>query len=57
MYPLKFVTRELITRAQQLIRETRRSLFEIGLDVGYKNPTISRRSSASSGRYADGVSE
>jgi AraC family transcriptional regulator len=39
MSPLQFVTRERITRAQQLIRETRRSLIEIGLDVGYKNPS------------------
>jgi AraC family transcriptional regulator len=37
--PLQFVTRERITRSQQLIRETRRSLIEIGLDVGYKNPS------------------
>jgi AraC family transcriptional regulator len=39
MSPLQFVTRERITRAQQLIRETRRSVIEIGLDVGYKNPS------------------
>jgi len=39
MTPLQFVTRERITRAQQVIRETRRSLIEIGLDVGYKNPS------------------
>lgn len=39
MTPLQFVTRERITRAQQLIRETRRSLIEIGLQVGYKNPS------------------
>jgi AraC family transcriptional regulator len=39
MSPLQFVTRERITRAQQLIRETKRSLIEIGLDVGYKNPS------------------
>jgi AraC family transcriptional regulator len=39
MSPLQFVTRERITRAQQLIRETSRSLIEIGLDVGYKNPS------------------
>jgi AraC family transcriptional regulator len=37
--PLQFVTRERITRAQQFIRETKRSLIEIGLDVGYKNPS------------------
>jgi AraC family transcriptional regulator len=35
MSPLQFVTRERITRAQQLIRETPRSLIEIALDVGY----------------------
>jgi transcriptional regulator GlxA family with amidase domain len=29
--------RERIPRAQQLIRETKRSLIEIGLDSGYKN--------------------
>jgi AraC family transcriptional regulator len=39
MSPLQFVTRERITRAQQLIRETKRSLIEIGLEVGYKNPS------------------
>jgi AraC family transcriptional regulator len=39
MSPLQFVTRERITRAQQLIRETKRSVIEIGLDVGYKNPS------------------
>jgi AraC family transcriptional regulator len=39
MSPLQFVTRERITRAQQLIRETKRTLIEIGLDVGYKNPS------------------
>src|SRR3954467_12935139 len=39
MPPLQFVTRERITRAQQLIRETKHSLIEIGLDVGYKNPS------------------
>lgn len=37
--PLQFVTRERITRAQQLIRETSRSLIEIGIDVGYSNPS------------------
>ncbi len=35
MTPLQFVTRERVTRAQQLIRETSRSLIEIGLEVGY----------------------
>ena len=39
MYPLQFVTRERISRAQQLIRETSRSLIEIGLQVGYSNPS------------------
>ena len=39
MPPLQFVTRERITRAQQLIRETSRSLIEIGLDVGYTSPS------------------
>ena len=39
MSPLQFVTRERVTSAQQLIRETKRSLIEIGLEVGYKNPS------------------
>ena len=39
MSPLQFVTRERISRAQQLIRETTRSLIEIGLMVGYTNPS------------------
>ena len=39
MSPLQFVTRERISRAQQLIRETQRSLIEIGLEVGYANPS------------------
>jgi AraC family transcriptional regulator len=44
------VTRERITRAQQMMRavtdaqqrpgfQTKRSLIEIGLDVGYSNPS------------------
>jgi AraC family transcriptional regulator len=37
--PLQFVTRERITRAQQLIRETSRSLIEIALEVGYTSPS------------------
>lgn len=37
--PLQFVTRERITRAQQMIRETSRSLIEIGLEVGYASPS------------------
>lgn len=39
MSPLQFVTRERITRAQQLIRETSRSLIEIALNVGYTSPS------------------
>ena len=39
MSPLRYVTRERITRAQQLMRETSRSLIEIGLEVGYTNPS------------------
>lgn len=39
MTPLQFVTRERITRAQQYIRETSRSLIEIGMEVGYSNPS------------------
>lgn len=39
MTPLQFVTRERITRAQQMIRETSRNLIEIGLDVGYTSPS------------------
>ena len=39
MSPLQFVTRQRITRAQQLIRETSRSLIEIALDVGYTSPS------------------
>jgi AraC family transcriptional regulator len=39
MSPLQFVTRERITRAQQLIRETSRSLIEIALEVSYTSPS------------------
>jgi len=39
MSPLQFVTRERITLAQQLIRETSRSLIEIALEVGYTSPS------------------
>jgi AraC family transcriptional regulator len=39
MSPLQFVTRERITRAQQLIRETSHSLIEIALEVGYTSPS------------------
>ncbi|MBV9489475.1 MAG: helix-turn-helix transcriptional regulator [Verrucomicrobia bacterium] len=37
--PHQFVTRERMLRAQQLIRETSRSLIEIGLEVGYCSPS------------------
>ncbi|HEX7859353.1 MAG TPA: AraC family transcriptional regulator [Verrucomicrobiae bacterium] len=39
MTPLQFVTRGRITRAQQLIRETKRSLIDVGLEVGYSSPS------------------
>lgn len=39
MTPLKFVIRERMLRAQRLIRETSRSLIEIGLEVGYTSPS------------------
>ncbi len=39
MTPLQFVTRQRITHAQQLIRETSRSLIEVGLEVGYTSPS------------------
>ena len=50
MSPLKFVTRERVTRAQQLIHAvidvrqrpgfpTSRSLIEIALEVGYTSPS------------------
>jgi AraC family transcriptional regulator len=39
MSPLQFVVRERITFAQQLIRETSRSLIEIALHVGYTSPS------------------
>jgi AraC family transcriptional regulator len=39
MSPLQFVVRERITRAQQLIRETPRSLIQIALEVGYTSPS------------------
>jgi AraC family transcriptional regulator len=39
MTPLQFITRQRITRAQQLIRETSRSLIDIGLEVGYSSPS------------------
>lgn len=37
--PLQFVTLQRITRAQQLIRETSRSLIDVGLEVGYTSPS------------------
>ena len=37
--PLQFVTRQRITSAQQLIRETSRSLIDVGLEVGYSSPS------------------
>jgi AraC family transcriptional regulator len=37
--PLQYVTRQRVTLAQQLIRETSRSLIEIGLEVGYESPS------------------
>lgn len=39
MTPLQFVTRQRITHAQQLIRETSRSLIDVGLEVGYSSPS------------------
>jgi AraC family transcriptional regulator len=39
MTPLTFVTRQRITRAQQLIRETSRSLIDVGIEVGYTSPS------------------
>jgi AraC family transcriptional regulator len=37
--PLQFVTRRRITRAQQFIRETSRSLIDVGMEVGYTSPS------------------
>jgi AraC family transcriptional regulator len=39
MTPLQFITRQRVTRAQQLIRETSRSLIDVGLEVGYTSPS------------------
>ena len=39
MSPLRFVIRERVARAQQLIRETSRSVIEIALEVGYTSPS------------------
>jgi transcriptional regulator GlxA family with amidase domain len=45
MSPLQFVKRERIGHAQQLIRETSRSLMEVALEVGYTSRAISLESS------------
>lgn len=37
--PLQYVTRQRVTHAQQLIRETTRNLIEIALEVGYTSPS------------------
>jgi AraC family transcriptional regulator len=37
--PLQFVTRERVTRAQQLMRETSRSIIDVALEVGYTSPS------------------
>jgi len=55
MTPLQFVTRQRITRAQQLIRETSRSLIEVALKWATPARAISRKSSGACGRHADGV--
>ena len=39
MSPLQFVTRQRMAHAQQLIRETSRSLIEIALEVSYTSPS------------------
>jgi len=39
MTPIQFLTRERMLQAQQLIRETSRSLIEIALEVGYTSPS------------------
>lgn len=39
MSPLQFVMRERITRAQQLMRETARSVIDVALEVGYTSPS------------------
>ncbi len=39
MTPLQFVTRERIARAQQLIRETSRSVIDVALEAGYTSPS------------------
>ena len=58
MTPLQFVTRERITYAQQLIRETSRSLIDIGIEVGYTSPShFAKVFRTSDGCDADGVSQ
>lgn len=39
MSPLQYVTRERISRAETLIRETSRSIIDIGMDIGYTSPS------------------
>lgn len=39
MTPLQFITRERISLAQQMIRETSHSLIEVALEVGYSSPS------------------
>lgn len=39
MTPFQFVTRERMLQAQQLIRETSRSLIETALEIGYTSPS------------------
>jgi AraC family transcriptional regulator len=39
MSPVQFVKRQRITGAQQLIRETSRSLIQVALEVGYRSPS------------------
>jgi AraC family transcriptional regulator len=41
--PLQFLIRERMLQAQQLIRETSRSLIEIALEIGYTSPSHSLR--------------
>ena len=58
MTPLQFVTRERITYAQQLIRETSRSLIDIAIEVGYSNPSHFAKVFRKVARCdADGVSQ
>jgi AraC family transcriptional regulator len=38
MPPLQFFVPEPVTRAQQLIHETKDSPMDIGVKLGYKNP-------------------